>query len=103
MASPFVCRSGHIFAFAEGTLPGDGRVGEGVNLPSRKRRIYSSASCGGRSAMVEIFINAVSARIASTTALELSQRNHSCRADTAIESQAGKLVVSARENLPPSH
>ena len=31
MASPFGCRSGHISAFAEATLPRDGQVGEGVS------------------------------------------------------------------------
>jgi len=31
VASPFVCRSGHISAFAEATLPRDGQVGEGVS------------------------------------------------------------------------
>ena len=31
MASPFVCRSDRISAFAEATLPGDGQVGEGVS------------------------------------------------------------------------
>jgi hypothetical protein len=29
--SPFGCRSGHISAFAEATLPRDGQVGEGVS------------------------------------------------------------------------
>ena len=67
MACPFVCRSGHISAFAEATLPGDGQVGEGVSLPSRKCRIHSSTSRGGRSVMVEILISAVSARIASAS------------------------------------
>jgi hypothetical protein len=32
VASPFGCRSGHISAFAEATLPRDGQVGEGVSL-----------------------------------------------------------------------
>jgi hypothetical protein len=31
VASPFGCRSGHISAFAEATLPRDGQVGEGVS------------------------------------------------------------------------
>ena len=31
MASPFGCRSGHISAFAEATLPREGQVGEGVS------------------------------------------------------------------------
>ena len=31
MAPPFGCRSGHISAFAEATLPRDGQVGEGVS------------------------------------------------------------------------
>jgi hypothetical protein len=51
VASPFGCRSGHISAFAEATLPRDGQVGEGVSpaLDARtdleRRRVMVNLRC----------------------------------------------------------
>ena len=44
MASPFGCRSGHISAFAEATLPRDGQVGEGVS-PSLDASTQKTRRC----------------------------------------------------------
>ena len=44
MASPFCCRSGHISAFAEATLPRDGQVGEGVSPALDAQPLFNQSS-----------------------------------------------------------
>jgi hypothetical protein len=44
VASPFGCRSGHISAFAEATLPRDGQVGEGVSPALDAQPLFSQSS-----------------------------------------------------------